>query len=356
LYHLAFFIDYHPFFQNKIKSWLINKKKYHCAVIDENRSHNPIPIKDLLESPPENVLYYFDEPWYNKYAKTWYIHSNKQNPNNGDFPDLLITRNNFNLQISLEKIDYLLAWFADKYRWSILSWHDAIRFRSFVFISKEQTLRDKFVDCSSNLIKIPFLHSQKTNLLISQYSVSTKFSEFVNAIVFEENIKTTSAVWDACNCSHHLRWLITRNNLNEDSNFYEYSDNFQLINKIKGWNVYQVSDKKTFTVISKSIILGLSAFWISPNANLKIIISILDRIEDMEISYSDLSYLQDLLKACEWLYGFARDATAPDNHNCSLFISRDSSIIIKIDNSRREESCVLNLNLHNYYYELLMCF
>ncbi|BAY84179.1 hypothetical protein NIES267_36750 [Calothrix parasitica NIES-267] len=356
MYHLAFFIDYHPFFQNKIKSWLINRKKYHCAIIDENLDHNLISIKDLLESPSENRFYYFDEPWYNRYGKIWYIYGDKHNYDKDNFPDLSITKKNFNYQISLEKIDYLLAWFANKYRWSILPWHNAIRFRSFVFISKEQTLRDKFVYCSNNLIKIPFLNSQKTNLLISQYSVFTKFSEFVNAIVFEENIKTTGVVWDVCNCSYCPPWLITDNNLHEDSNLYEYSDKFQLINKIKDWNVYQVSDKKTFTVISKSSILRLSAFWISPNANLQTLISILDRIEDIEISYSDLSYLQDLLKACEWLYGFSRDATAPDNYNCSLFISRDSSIIKKIDNSRREGSYDINLNLHNYYYELLMCF
>ena len=102
MYHLAFFIDYHPFFQNKIKSWLINQKKYHCAVIDENLIHHPIPIKYLLESPPENLFYYFNEPWYNRYSKTWYIHSNNHNLNHDDFPDLLITKNNYNSQISLE--------------------------------------------------------------------------------------------------------------------------------------------------------------------------------------------------------------------------------------------------------------
>ena len=100
----------------------------------------------------------------------------------------------------------------------------------------------------------------------------------------------------------------------------------------------------------------MSAFWISPNANLKSLMYILDRIEDIKISYSDLSYLQDLLNACEWLYGFSRDATAPDNYNCSLFISRDSKIIRQIDSYRREESYHMNLNLCNYYYELLMCF
>ena len=255
MYHLAFLIDYHPFFQNKIKSWLINQKRYHCAVVDENQSHNPISIEDLLESPLENKFYYFDEPCYNRYSKSWYIYGNKHNFSNDDFPDILIAKKKYNLQISLENIDYLLAWFADRYRWSIFPWYDVIRFRSFVFISKEQTLRDKFVDCSNNFIKIPFLDSHKTNLLISQYSVSTKFSESVNAIVFEENITTTGTVWDPCNCSHHSPWLITRNNLNEDSNFSGYFHKIQLINKIKGWNVYQVSDKNTFTLISKLIIL-----------------------------------------------------------------------------------------------------
>lgn len=356
MYHIAFFIDYHPFFRNKIKSWLINNKKYYCNVIDENLNHNPISIKNLLESQPENIFYYFDEPWYSRYGEKWYIHGNKHNLSNDDFPDLLITKNNYNSQISLERIDYLLSWFANRYKWSILPWYDAIRFRSFVFISDEQTLRDKFIDCSNNSIKIPFLNSQKTNLLISHYSIFTKFSEVMTAIVFEENIKTTGVVWDACNCSLNFPLLITCNNLNENTNFYKCCDKYKLIKKIKGWNVYQVSDKKTFTAISKSIILGLSAFWISPNANLKRLITILDRIEDIEISYSDLSYLQDLLKACEWFYGFARDATAPDNYNLSLFISRNSKIIQRIDSSRQEKSYDINLNSHNYYYKLLTCF
>ncbi|MBV6624490.1 MAG: hypothetical protein KI793_16380 [Rivularia sp. (in: Bacteria)] len=356
MYHLAFFIDYHPFFQKKIKSWLNNRKKYHCAVIDKNLSHNPITIKELLESLPENRFYYFDEPWYSRYSKTWYIHGSTYNSSNNDLPDFLITKNNSDLEISLEKIDDLLSCCADKYKWSIFPWHDAIRFRSFVFISKEKALRDKFIDCSNNFIKIPFLHSQKTNLLISQYSVSSKFSEVTTAIIFKENIKTTGVVWDACNCYHHPPWLITRNNLNDDANVSGYCDKYRLINKIKYWNIYQISDKNTFIVISKSIILGLSAFWISPNSNLQALIYILFKIEDIEISYSDLSYLQDLLKACKWLYGFSRDSTVPDNYNCSLLISRDSKIIRQIDTFRREEDYDININLHNYYYELLMCF
>lgn len=363
MYHIAFFIDYHPFFQNKIKAWLINHKKYQCKIIDDNQNHKSVSIKDLLEYPPENIFYYFDEPWYARYSKIWCIHGeNQSQSSDDDFPNLLFTKNHSNFQLSLEYIDYLLARFTDKYKWSIIPWHHTIRFRSFVFISKEKTLRDKFIDCYNNSIKIPFIHSKKTNLLISKYSISNKFSEVISAIVFEENIKTTGKVWDACNCYSSHPLLITCNNVHEYSKFAHYSDKYQLINQNKNfhqdsdWNIYQVDDKDTFTFISESIILGMRAFWISPNTNIQKIKSILDIIEDTELSYSDLSYLEDLLNVCEWIYGFSRDATAPDNYNCSLFISRDSKIIQKIDSFRREDSYDINLSFHNYHYNLLMGF
>ncbi len=47
MYYIAFFIDYHPFFQKKIKSWLLHHKKYTCVVIDENKKYNKKKV-DIL--------------------------------------------------------------------------------------------------------------------------------------------------------------------------------------------------------------------------------------------------------------------------------------------------------------------
>ncbi len=368
MYYLAFFVDYHPFFQEKIKSWLLNHKKYACCVINEENNHKSIPIDYLLECSKENLNYYYDEPWYSRYGKHWYIHSKDEEQSSiSDRPNLLTIKKESSYQISLETIDNILECWANKYKWSILPWNNAIRFRSFVFISKDRKLKERFIGCSSNKIKIPFLKNKQHNLLISEYTVISNFSEVVNAIIFEENINTVGTIWDACNCERCPSWLITNIDFDEDSFLYKYLDKYQKneleinLKKSSSWRVYQPCDKSSFELVSRELILKSkrldgTAFWIPQNTNLERLKHILADTESESTSYSDLSYLKDFLSVCEWLYGFGRDLTSPENYNCSLFISRDSTIIREIDIFRQEENNIFSLNRHNYHYDLLACF
>ena len=70
MYYLAFFIDHHHFFREKIKSWLKNHKTYTCMSINENKSHHLININDLLKSSEQ----YYGKHWYAHNEQYWYIH------------------------------------------------------------------------------------------------------------------------------------------------------------------------------------------------------------------------------------------------------------------------------------------
>ena len=124
MYYLAFFIDYHPFFEKKVKAWLKNHKTYTCVSIVKN-NHHLINIGDLLKCDGQ----YYGQPWYAHYEQDWYIHGQSLNQNSiSNFPELLGRKASKYSSISLEKIDLILKWFATNYKWSILPWTSTPRF------------------------------------------------------------------------------------------------------------------------------------------------------------------------------------------------------------------------------------
>lgn len=332
-------------------------------------------INDLLKLDGQC----YGEPWYVHNEQCWYIHGRDLDKANfSEFPGLLITETGKYSHISLKKIDIILDWFANNYSWSILPWTNAPRFQSFLFISREQQLRDKFVKCSSNYWNISLkIMSQKDrlcNLLIRTYDVSYNFSDAVNAILFEENIDTVDKIWDACNCEIFSPYFLTNINFHSVPFLNEYLEQHKAIKKINifdnlsNWNIYELQvEKKIFfelissELISKSWILSSinKAFWVSQNTDFSKLKNLLINTESGNMNYSDLSYLQNFIDVTEWLYTFRRDFGISDEYNLSLFISRNSKIIQEIDFFRQEKNAnpydlyLLGLNSH---YDLLGCF
>ena len=326
----------------------------------KNQKYNSVSKQKLLDCPVEDSYYFYDEPEYSRYEQVWYICDRYNEHPISEPPYLLIEKSNY--QINLYKIDSLLAWFSEHYQWSIIPWQNIIRFRSFVFITKDKERMDKFVSCSSNIIDIPFVNKRNSSLLINTYQVNKSFSDNAKAIVFEENINSIVKICDICETGINPPKLITSVDLEQYSilnlNKDLYTQSTIKAKKESIWKIYYPRNKKSFELISRQLILKSEsldgvAFWISQNANVKKIQQILAQIKSHEINYSDLSYLRDFLDVCNWLYGFGRDITAPDNHNCSLFISRNSRMIKAIDVSRQENN---NFQKHNYHYNLLASF
>jgi hypothetical protein len=359
MYYLAFFVDYQPFFKNKLRSWLFNQKKYNSFLLDETANHEPIAISRLLECTTEKLDSYYEEPWYARYGWNWCIHGKcNLNANFSEIPKLL----NIKSCKSLDTLNNTLSWFADRYEWSILPWSSLIRFRSFVFISKDKNLRDKFIQCSSNQFNLPFLSNRKYNLLVSCHDAIKHFSQASQSIVFEENIDTIFQIWNACNCDELTPFLITDIILED---YYLFREELKLYpfknlsRESKIWNIYQPNDKIAFELISSEIISdqnNKTAFWISPTTDLDRFMDILVNTESLETSYSDLIYLKDFLSISEWIYGFSRDFDVPDAYNCSFFACRNSKIIEEVDFLRCDNgSDCYSLN-PNHYYNLLAAF
>ncbi len=373
MYYLAFFIDYHPFFQEKIKSWLKNHKTYTCMSINENKNHHVITINDLLQSREQ----YYGKPWYAHNEQSWYIHGQHLSQKKlSYFPGLLVTEvGQFSL-MSLEKIDTILNWFAINYNWSILPWSNAPRFQSFVFISTEQTLRDRFMDCSPNSFNLSLESMSSTtilsNLLISKYEVPNNFSGVVKAILFEESINTIGEIWESCNCDNHPPYLVTNIDFNQsllfDNNLLK-NTSIKLLNDLKDkyfeeFYKLQIEQKLLFELISSELISKLEilpssklAFWISQNTNFEKLGNLLIKTKNKNISYSDLSFFQDSLNVSEWFYGFRRDFCLSSDYNLSLFISRNSQLIQMIDIFRQEKNQEFSGLTEKFcHYDLLACF
>lgn len=369
MYYLAFFVDYHPLFQEKLKSWFYNHKTYACISIDDKK-HHAISINNLLKPCGE----YYGEPYYTHHKQNWYIHGRCLNEINiYNFPGLLVTIGGQFSQISIEKIDSIFDWFANNYDWSILPWTNTPRFQSFLFISNNIKLRDSFIECSSNKWIIP-LKDSLCDLLINSYNVSDKFSNIVKAILFEENINTVGEIWEVCNCDISPPYFLTNIDSKQDIILNQYLGKHKLIEKLdihqdcSSWNVYEIQTeaKLFFELISSELISKLGmysssdrAFWISQNTDFKKLMNLLIHTENKESSYSDLIYLQNFLDATEWLYTFRRDFYISDEHNLSLFISRNSQIVQEIDIFRQEKIAntddLYSLGLHSHY-DLLGCF
>ena len=365
MYYLAIFIDYHPFFRSKLKHWLSNQKKYTCTLIDAKGNHEIIPISNLLECNVENLYYYHDESWYSRYDWNWCIHGKQERDFHvSNLPCVLALQSNQKCNISLNEFDEALSLLADKYQWAILPWSNYIRLRSFIFISKDRQLRDKFVNCSENKIIVSSLSNKKCNLLVNTSDINIKFTQSLQAIIFQENINTVGDIWDILNLDSFPPLLFTNINIRECYNIPSHLYKHKVVKCADeknnfDWNTYQPVSKISFQLISGKLINDKNiktAFWIPRTTDLDKFRCLLIDTESKNTSYSDLSYLQDFDNICDWLYGFSRDFDSPEEYNYSIFASTHSPIIEEIDAFRQERSSCNFLADRNYYYKLLACF
>ena len=200
--------------------------------------------------------------------------------------------------ISLANTDLILKLFTTKYRWSILPWTGTPRFQSFVFISIDQVLRDRFIQCSPNQLNVYLeLMSSETrlcNFLISTYKIPDDFSNHVKAILFEENIDTIGEVWEASNLNIYPPYLVSNLDFQHYPSLNIFLTKYQAIKPLKiyenlsGWQIYQLqTEEKIFfelissEIVTKSEIFASTekTFWISQNTDFKKLNKILIKIK-----------------------------------------------------------------------------
>lgn len=237
---------------------------------------------------------------------------------------------------------------------------------SFVFISSNKKLFDKFLNSYFNTIDITSRFGNiipQCNLLISNYKIKKNFSQVATGILIEDDFEQPgSIIWDACQNDLFTPLVISEVNFDGDniSDFYNiekpnpespiYRDRAN-INRLTVIDVYirypsyndyqkkifgvdRVLDRQSFIEICKSIRQGTETLLFVPDNieinQLKILLTKLEALEGY-YKYSDLSYMQDILKTTEWFYGLNRNNVDVGDNSYSLFIARNSKLIHKID-------------------------
>ncbi|HEY9692869.1 MAG TPA: hypothetical protein V6D15_11720 [Oculatellaceae cyanobacterium] len=335
-----------------IQFWLNEQTKLYTLIqIDESQNQYFLSSLDDLTSN-------FDK--FFGYECQWYICSgNLDRFSAAQLPELpVVTIKQFPL-ISLDKIDFTLQYFADNYQWSILPWGRGPRCSSFVFISKDASLRDQFIEISNNPSKVEDQKTSSCNkILISIYDVFSKFSEVAKALLFQEDIDTIGETWDAFKCDINPPYLISdilfneetllitsTGDIDKDIKFTKINhpisiDLLEAYGLVVNLYIYRPNNKRTFEALSE-LIYGLDTHlfvWIDGHTNLNLITDLISKIY---LSNSDLTHLSDILKCTQWMYGLRRDVFEIFT---SIIICNNNTILQEIDAFRSDS------------YHLLGCF
>ncbi|GEM_PF-1759504 len=350
-YYLAFFLNYRPFLQEKIKLFVND------GVLSLWLNYN---CKDVTFTSKSNLPEEIYPP------KQWYLYGcSLNNIVNEKIPEIPLCKGT-----SLGKVDRLFNAISSNYSWTIFPWGSIYSddlLSSFLFISKNQKIFDRFMKSySNNIIDIESHHGHiipQCNLLISHYQIKTDFSEIAQAILIEEDFDYPgSLIWDACKLDSSPPLLISEVYCSEETNnFYEIEDsdpdspiyweraNYKPLkiidvyikeknsnlypNNNKKFGLYQPQDKQSFIDICKSLYQGTQTLIFVPyNTNIDNLTILLSKIEASDYSkYSDLSYIQDILQATKWFYGLNRNNVDVGDNMYSLFASTNKELIQKID-------------------------
>lgn len=382
-YFITLFVDTPGLVKEKLNGFMSADLSEAWLVSGQSES----PLISLEENLPPNQLYLSDD--------CWYIHGLQRiETSKGDFPGMPMMWNvSIREQISLEKIDDALGWFATRYLWSVLPWGEPTSFSGFAFVSASGELRDRFVNVSSNYrTKMTLYFKYKgcyvesysypepdyssshnwydVNLLISNYHVKNNFSEVLQAILFQGDVidleKKESAagrIWDACECDRRRPWIITFDFFEDDEGWefpFQWEEaKFKFIQRLvveliehpdyplpeewatKIWGIYQPLDRASFMLMCNYQLSVPDTLLVVPHGtDLERLKSLLAKTEGDIYSY--LCYIPDFLNLTDWFYGPDRSGS---DFGSSLFVARDSDILRKIDGFNRDDG-----------YRLISCF
>jgi hypothetical protein len=340
MYYVAFFINYRSLLIEKLNFFL--KKNLSDAWICNGQQESQLKSLDDL---PTSKGYWYSQPWY--------IHGSRQNKfDTQNLPSIPIYTSSGH-KTSFEEINATLNWLSIHYSWSIFPWGGPKRFLSFGFLSRERFLRDQFINMlftSPNVVE-EYNTAYSCNTLVSSYEVTANFSQLIKAILFSGYHKPAWRLWDICKCDMTPPWLITDLLFDEDtfSIFswevaqYEFVQFMTLtIKPDQPLRVYKPLDKKSFESMCMLSTQEPDTFIFVPqDTDLISLQNVLTKTEDYN-SYSDLVYLQDIISASRWFYGFDRDRVDYGN---SLFVAQDSNLLREFNKLNWDDD-----------YHLISCF
>ena len=162
-------------------------------------------------------------------------------------------------------------------------------------------------------------------------------------------------LWEVGNCDKNYLWMITELQVDEDFSVFPWWEPSSLkwiksltlssIEYLHRLQVYRISSKKTFiSMCWLDTQQPYTLIFVPSKTNCNSLVELLNKTEDYDNNYSDLIYIQDILKTTPWFFGIARDQS--DLGIC-LFVSQENSLLQKFDALNRSQ---------NQNYSLLSCF
>ncbi|KAF3889300.1 MULTISPECIES: hypothetical protein [Nostocales] len=341
MYYLVLFIDYRPFLVEKINKFIntISSDVFICN--EQGESHL-------------NSVDYIPSHQGQSYSHPWYIHGDRlvQQNSHSSFNLPILRCGSPKYKISFNEIDEFLDFLSTNYSWSIFPFAGPRRFLSFGFISREQTLRDYFLNLTPNVwdVESKFGTLLSSHLLIASYEVDSKFSLSAKAILFGGYYEPAERLWNVCECNITPPWLIT--DLLYDDTFLTIgreSVEYKFIQQLaippgndRPLGVYQPLNQYSFeSMCLLSFREPDTLVFVPQGTDLEKLQSLLVKTEGCN-SYSDLIYLHDILLTTQWFYGLDRDRV---DYGHSIFVAQDNTLLQKFN----------SLNWDDDYY-LLACF
>lgn len=386
-YFIALFVDTPALLKEKLNGFMSADSSEAWLV----RSSLENPLLSLENLPPNKL---------NLYEDCWYIHGSPRfETSDRDFPGFPMVWNFYTReQISIEKIDDALHWFAARYLWSVFPYAGPDGFSCFAFLSANCELRDRFLNVSSNYKTKMTLYYKLSedlsykaysypepgysncfnwydvNLLISNYHVKNHLSEVLRAIIFlgdetcsEKGENAAGRIWDSCKCDLRPPWMIIVDSEEDEDEDEEdklplkwekanlqfiqyftveliehpdYNPDYILPQESLSLKlgIYQPLDRASFMLMCTYQLCFPDILLAVPHGtDIERLKSLLAKTEGY-LNYSDLCYIPDILNITDWLYAFNRTNT---DFGDSLFVAKDSAILRKIDEFNRDDGYCL---------------
>ncbi|MBP0001689.1 MAG: hypothetical protein J7641_22315 [Cyanobacteria bacterium SID2] len=330
MYSIAFFLNHQTISRESIVLSLVNlfSEVWLCGIQDRKKINSQ---KDLSEASA-----YFD-------SKCWYIHGQILEDTLSYFPKIFIKKDVF-FKSSLEEVEIEFQNISSQYTWIFFSWGYPIPpFSSFGFLSKNRSFHNQFIDLFSGLYDRKYI--------ISTYERISSITDSIRSIILGDYAEQAHPIWELFDCKNNTLLAITELWLDKDYSIYTWwnPSGITWIKPLK-LTIEYPSFLQVYRISNKSSLVSMcmletqqpnTLIFVPETANLKELEKFLSKTEDRK-HYSDLIYLQDILRATQWFYGVGRDLS---DLGISLLAARDPKRLQRFD------------SLHdNPDYRLISCF
>ena len=330
MFYVTFFMDFlsRPFLGEKLGKFLCGDSSQ--AWLHSGGADWPIGSADDLPHPELNYAY----------RSFWFLHGEKTGGGATVAPP---THHLYDVT-SHARLNGLLRELAGSYRWALVPWGGTEEFMGLAFVTSDQSLKERFVNCSENSVEPYRVYEnilgadvavKKFGTLISSYEVADGLEDVCRACLFlEEYEETGRGVWEVCGLAAESPYVVSGapdgvplSNSLTDEQCQPFAANFESLGRLTSCQgvdlyLYRPCDEKTLMAMCR--LGGDRALLVMPGTTeVGEVRRVVEKTE-REYDFSDLVHIGDILASCKWLYAIGRGHA--DEHY-SFFVARESGLV-----------------------------